>query len=181
MLWTRDARVSSSERLSRTRSRQRAHKEPLGGVASQRALKELQRFVLRLQERQNYVSILIHSRVLDLTYYCCSVESSITDHRMSSLASILSPIQTNIVFSVACVYATLGSAGCLLNILLFNRKQFRGISCCTCKYYWQTSRIVADVFRSARSSSSRRGDDGQSAALCDPNYLRLLFQPSFNL
>ena len=52
---------------------------------------------------------------------------------MSSLSIILYSLQRYLVFVVSWLYLTFGFIGCCLNICLFCRKQFRSISCCTCK------------------------------------------------
>jgi hypothetical protein len=52
---------------------------------------------------------------------------------MSSLGVTLAFIQRHAVFGISWVYITFGVIGCFLNICLFSRKQFRTISCCTCK------------------------------------------------
>ncbi|CAF1330840.1 unnamed protein product [Adineta steineri] len=50
---------------------------------------------------------------------------------MSSLSSILPLIQKYTLFGMSWIYVTFGVVGCLLNIFLFCRKQFRTMSCCT--------------------------------------------------
>ncbi|CAF1649159.1 unnamed protein product [Adineta ricciae] len=49
----------------------------------------------------------------------------------TSLSSLLLSIQHNALFVISWFYVTFGIAGCFLNILLFSKKQFRQISCCT--------------------------------------------------
>ncbi|UJR12057.1 hypothetical protein I4U23_016235 [Adineta vaga] len=52
---------------------------------------------------------------------------------MSSLSITLSLIQKPIVFGLCCFFISFGIIGCILNIFLFSRKQFRTTSCC--KYF----------------------------------------------
>ncbi|UJR24161.1 hypothetical protein I4U23_027127 [Adineta vaga] len=56
---------------------------------------------------------------------------------MSSLNSIFQSIQKTTLFTLSWVYVTFGVTGCILNILLFSRKQFRATSCC--KYFFVAS------------------------------------------
>ncbi|UJR34722.1 hypothetical protein I4U23_027499 [Adineta vaga] len=56
---------------------------------------------------------------------------------MSSLGSTLQIIQKNTLFSLSWIYVTFGVSGCILNIFLFSRKQFRTTSCC--KYFLVSS------------------------------------------
>jgi hypothetical protein len=52
-----------------------------------------------------------------------------------SLSSILSTVQTEMNRYLCPILLIFGITGCLLNILLFSQRQFRNISCCTCKYF----------------------------------------------
>ncbi len=52
-----------------------------------------------------------------------------------SLSSILSTVEREMNRYLCPIFLIFGIAGCSLNILLFSQKQFRNISCCTCKYY----------------------------------------------
>ncbi|CAF1141385.1 unnamed protein product [Adineta ricciae] len=56
---------------------------------------------------------------------------------MSSLAGTLPLIQKNILFGLSWLYVSFGVTGCILNIFLFSRKQFRTTSCC--KYFLASS------------------------------------------
>lgn len=54
----------------------------------------------------------------------------------SSLIKTLSNIQKQIIIYAHPIYLALGLTFCFLNILLFSRKKFRTVSCCTCKYFF---------------------------------------------
>jgi hypothetical protein len=51
-----------------------------------------------------------------------------------SLNNTFSMIQQNLNRYFCPICLILGLIGCLFNILLFSQKQFRTISCCTCKF-----------------------------------------------
>ncbi|UJR06710.1 hypothetical protein I4U23_010996 [Adineta vaga] len=56
---------------------------------------------------------------------------------MSSLSSTLQYIQKTTLFGLSWFYISFGVTGCILNICLFSRKQFRATSCC--KYFLASS------------------------------------------
>ncbi|CAF1494957.1 unnamed protein product [Adineta ricciae] len=59
-----------------------------------------------------------------------------------SVLNTLPVVQQYIVWYGWPIWLAFGPIGCLLNILLFSRKQFRKISCCLCEYY-----ITKEEFR----------------------------------
>jgi hypothetical protein len=52
-----------------------------------------------------------------------------------SLNDTLFIVQQNMNRYFCPICLTLGVIGCFFNILLFSQKQFRSISCCTCKLF----------------------------------------------
>ena len=65
---------------------------------------------------------------------------------MSSLSTTLLSIQQVTVEIMSWIYIIFGITGCLLNILLFSQKQFRSISCCTCKSILLKTKSMSDSF-----------------------------------
>lgn len=62
-----------------------------------------------------------------MSFSCCII-------KIMSLNKTLSIVQENLNVYFCPICLIFGIIGCLLNILLFFQKQFRTISCCTCKF-----------------------------------------------
>lgn len=58
---------------------------------------------------------------------------SMSSSNIPSLSSTLTLVLQICNLGFALVFLIFGSTGCFLNILLFSRRQFRTVSCCTCK------------------------------------------------
>ncbi|CAF0871610.1 unnamed protein product [Adineta ricciae] len=61
---------------------------------------------------------------------------------MGSLDNVLSSIEKHTLFSLAWIYVVWGVTGCVLNIILFTRKQFRKMSC----YIYVLGAVVGMMF-----------------------------------
>ena len=61
------------------------------------------------------------------------------------LSVVLRNIQQDLVRYVYSTYAVFGITGCILNILLFSRRQFRTSSCCACKLLMKFHQFMFEI------------------------------------
>lgn len=60
---------------------------------------------------------------------------------ISALSRQLLSIQARASLACSLFFLIFGVTGCVLNIVLFSRRQFRNVSCCSCKLVQLTDHI----------------------------------------